>query len=346
MLRRVLMSGAASAAFAFATAIGFAPDAAAQKTKLTVYTALENEQLPVYKQAFEAANPDVEIAWVRDSTGVITARFLAEKANPQADVIWGLAVTSLMLFDAQGLLQGYTPKDAAALKPAFRSTANPMTWTGMDAWIAVLCINSVERQKAGIPIPTSWNDLLDPKYKGHFVMPHPASSGTGYLAIAGWMKAMGEPGAWASMDRLHQNVGVYLHSGSAPCVQAARGERMVGLGFDMRGASEKSKGAPLELIVPKEGTGWDMEATAIVKGTKNLAAAQKLHDFAASTKANALYGQYYAIVAAPGASSSPPNYPPTAEPAMLPLDLKWMAENRERILAEWEKRYGSKAAPK
>ena len=346
MFRRALMSGAASAAFAFATAIGFAPDAAAQKTKLTVYTAIENEQMPVFKQAFEAANPDVELAWVRDSTGVLTARFLAEKANPQADVIWGLAVTSLMLFEQQGLLQGYTPKAGAALKPSFRSSANPMTWTGMDAWIAVLCVNQVERQKAGAPLPASWNDLLDPKFKGQFVMPHPASSGTGYLAVAGWLKIYGEAGGWAYMDKLHENVGLYLHSGSAPCVQAARGERMIGLGFDMRGASEKTKGAPIDLVVPKEGSGWDMEATAIVKGTKHLAAAQKLADFAASREANEIYGKYYAIVGSPDVKSAPANYPPAAEASMLPLDLAWMAANRERILAEWSKRYDGKSAPK
>ena len=54
------------------------------------------------------------------------------------------------------------------------------------------------------------------------------------------------------MDGLHENIAVYTHSGSAPCVQAAKGERMVGIGFDMRGASEKTKGAPIDLD-PAEG---------------------------------------------------------------------------------------------
>jgi len=63
------------------------------KTELTVYTALEAEQLKTYKKAFEQANPDVEIKWVRDSTGIITAKLLAEKARPQADAVWGLAAT-------------------------------------------------------------------------------------------------------------------------------------------------------------------------------------------------------------------------------------------------------------
>jgi ABC-type spermidine/putrescine transport system permease subunit II len=34
------------------------------------------------------------------------------------------------------------------------------------------------------------------------------------------------------MDRLHENIGAYLHSDSAPCVQAARGERTVGVALD------------------------------------------------------------------------------------------------------------------
>ena len=38
----------------------------AQKTRLTVYSALEVDQINPYKAAFEAANPDVEIVWVRN----------------------------------------------------------------------------------------------------------------------------------------------------------------------------------------------------------------------------------------------------------------------------------------
>ena len=97
-------------------------------------------------------------------------------------------------------------------------------------------------------------------------MPNPASSGTGYLTVAGWLTIMGEEAGWKFMDALHQNVAQYLHSGSAPCVQAAKGERLMGIGFDMRGATEKTKGAPIDLIVPKEGLGWEMEVTGHHEG--------------------------------------------------------------------------------
>ncbi len=338
----------AAAVFAGALSLAGAGEAAAQqKTRVTVYTALENEQLGPYKTAFEADNPDVEIAWVRDSTGVITARFMAEKDNPRADVIWGLAATSLLTFKQQGLLEPYTPKGFEALKPAYRDQQSPPAWTGMDAWLAVVCYNNIEGPKKNAVAPKTWKDLAKPEYKGQIVMPHPASSGTGYLVIAAWLQLWGEQDGWKFMDQLHDNIAVYTHSGSAPCVQAARGERLIGIGFDMRGASEKTKGAPLDLIVPSEGVGWDMEATSIVKGTKNLEAAKKLADFAATAKANEiLYGKNYALVAHPAVKAAPANYPADGERMMIKNDFLWMAQNRERILAEWSKRYENKAAPK
>ncbi len=316
------------------------------KTRLTVYTALENDQLQPFKTAIEKAIPGVEVAWVRDSTGVITARFLAEKDNPRADAIIGLAATSIIVFEKEGLLETYKPAGADALKPVFRDSAEPYTWTGMDGYLGVICYNTVEAGKVGATPPKAWKDLLDAKYKDKLVMPHPASSGTGYLMVGAWLQMMGEAEGWKFMDALHQNIAVYTHSGSAPCVQAARGERVAGIALDMRGASEKTKGAPLEVIIPAEGTGWEMEAAAVVKGSKNLDLAKKLLDWIASKEANELYAQTYAVVALPGAEKLPPNYPADAEKKLIKNDFGWMAANRAKILAEWTKRYDSKAAPK
>ncbi|KAB1070291.1 putative 2-aminoethylphosphonate ABC transporter substrate-binding protein [Methylobacterium planeticum] len=333
-------------ALAFALALLGSAAQAADRTKLTIYTALENDQLGPVKVSIERAVPEVEVVWVRDSTGVITARFLAEKENPRADLVIGLAASSLLMFEKLGLLAEYRPQGADALKPAFRDATAPYTWTGMDAYLGVVCFNTAEATRDGIRTPERWADLLAPGLKGKIVMPHPASSGTGYLMVAGWLQSMGEEKGWAFMDKLHENMAAYLHSGSAPCVQAARGERVAGLSLDMRGASEKSKGAPLEVVVPADGTGWDEEALAVVASSKNPALARKVADWGASKAANEVYAKSYAIVAYPGVASAPANYPAQAEAAMIKNDLGWMAENRERILAEWSRRYESKAAAK
>src|SRR3954451_20921367 len=307
---------------------------AADRTKLTIYTALENDQLGPVKASIERAVPEVEVVWVRDSTGVITARFLAEKENPRADLVIGLAASSLLMFEKLGLLAEYKPQGADALKAEFRGPKAPYTWTGMDAYLGVVCFNNAEASRDGIGTPARWSDLLAPGLKGKIVMPHPASSGTGYLMVAGWLQSLGEQEGWKFMDGLHENIAAYLHSGSAPCVQAARGERTAGLALDMRGASEKTKGAPIEVIVPKEGAGWEVEATAIVKGTKNLEVAKKVADWGTTKGANELYSKTYALVALPGVQNTPPNYPGNAESGMIKNDLAWMADNRERILAE------------
>ena len=85
---------------ATALALAMSGGAAAQKTELTVYTALETDQLKAYQEGFNKVHPDIDITWVRDWTGVISAKLLAEKANPKADVVMGVAATSMAVFDA------------------------------------------------------------------------------------------------------------------------------------------------------------------------------------------------------------------------------------------------------
>jgi iron(III) transport system substrate-binding protein len=340
-----MLKGFMTAALSATVALGLSVGAAvAQKTQLTVYTALENDQLGPYKAAIEKAVPEVDIQWVRDSTGVITARLLAEKSAPKADIVLALAASSLLLFKQEGMIEPYQPAGAAALKPAFRPADG--SFVGMDAFLGVICYNTIEGGKAGLSTPKSYKDLLDARYKGKIVMPHPASSGTGYLMVAAWLQTFGEAEGWKFMDALHENIAVYTHSGSAPCVQAAKGERVLGLGFDMRGAREKTNGAPIDLVLPDEGAGWDMEASALMKGSKNLAVAKKVMDWAASKEANELYAKYYAIVAHQDVKAAPPNYPANAEAKMAKIDLDKMALTREAVLKEWSRRYEAKAAPR
>ncbi|MCH8498896.1 MAG: putative 2-aminoethylphosphonate ABC transporter substrate-binding protein [Marinobacter sp.] len=311
-------------------------------TELTVYTAVESDDLRKYAERFNQAHPDIRIRWVRDSTGVITARLLAEKENPRADVIWGLAATSLLILDDQDMLHGYAPKGVEKLDPKFVSRENPPSWVGMDAWVAAICYNTIEGQRRGIPMPTSWEDLTKPEYRGQVIMPNPASSGTGYLDVASWMQLFGEEQAWDYMDRLHANISRYTHSGSAPCNLAASGEAVVGVSFAFRAARLKTQGAPVEVVFPSEGLGWDMEAAAIVKGTRNLEAAKTLMDWAVSREANELYNEGYAVVAMPGVAKPLPNYPEDIVERMIDNDFGWAAVNRDRILQEWQRRYDGK----
>ncbi len=330
-----------------ATALSMAAfGVSAQKTQLSVYTALETDQLKAYKEGFEKANPNIEITWVRDSTGIITAKLLAEKANPKADVVMGVAATSMAVFDNEGMLVPYAPAGLNRVAAQYRDPKNPPTWVGMDVWGATICYNTAEGAKRNIPKPETWKDLTKPVYKGQVVMPHPASSGTGFFDVSAWLQMWGEAEGWKYMDALHENIAQYMHSGSRPCAAAAAGEYVVGISFEYRANREKARGAPIELVFPKEGLGWDLEAVGIHKGTKNLDAAKKLLDWAVSDAAMELYANNFAIVAVPAKSKPLPNVPADYASRLVKNDFAWAAKNRDRVLTEWSKRYESKAAPK
>jgi iron(III) transport system substrate-binding protein len=333
-----------------ALGLAVAGSAVAQKTQLTVYTALETDQLKAYEAGFNKVVPDVEIKWVRDSTGVITAKLLAEKANPQADVVMGVAASSLALLKSNGMLEPYAPLNLDAIMSQYRDKANPPAWFGMDVWGATICFNTVEAQKKNLPKPETWKDLTKPIYKGQIVMPNPASSGTGYFDVTAWLTLFGDDkgkgGGWKFMDGLHENIAQYTHSGSRPCNMAAAGEYVLGISFEYRGNSNKAKGAPIDLVFPKEGLGWDLEAFAIHKGTKKLDAAKKLADWASSKDAMLLYGKNFAITAQPGVAEPLKNIPADYEKRLVKMDFQWAADNRERILDEWNKRYSAKSEPK
>ncbi len=324
--------------------------ALAQKTQLTVYTALETDQLKAYENGFTKVNPDIEIKWVRDSTGVITAKLLAEKANPQADVVMGVAASSLALLDKQRMLIPYAPLNLDAIMGQYRDKKNPPAWFGMDVWGATVCFNTVEAQKKGLPKPETWKDLTKPIYKGQIVMPNPASSGTGFFDVSAWLTLWGDDngkgGGWKYMDALHENIAQYTHSGSKPCNMAGTGEYVMGISFEYRGNANKAKGAPIDLVFPTEGLGWDLEAFAIHAGTKKLVAAKKLADWASSKDAMLLYGKNFAITAQPGVAEPLKNVPADYEKRLVKMDFAVTAANRERVLAEWIRRYDSKSEAK
>ena len=337
MARRIRDAVTALIVTALAVVSGVAP-ALAQKQTVVAYTAIENEQITEYMKAITKALPNIDLKLLRLSTGDISARFMAEKDNMQADVIWGVGATNILIFKNAGMLEPYAPKGLEKIVPLFRDKDNPPAWVGMDIYMSAFCFNTEVGKKHNLPVPTSWADLTKPVYKGHVVMPNPASSGTGYLSVASILQRMGEAEGWKYLDALHQNIAEYSKSGSKPCKDAAAGERGVGVSFEYVAYEMKKKGAPVEMVLPKEGAGYEMEANALTKkGAKNPAAKQFL-DWADSEEAMRLYAQYFAAVGVAGIPG-PEGLPKDITKVVYPNDFDWSAKNRDRILTEWQKRY-------
>lgn len=319
------------------------------ETSLNIYTALEDEQIEEYIASFREAHPDVELNITRDSTGVITAKLLAEKDNPQADVVWGLSAASLLVLDGQDMLEPYAPKGVEKILSQFKDEAEVPKWVGIDAWETAFLVNKEVLAAHNIKdIPKNYEDLIDPQYKGLIAMSNPASSGTGTLTVNGILSLMGEEKGWDYLDKLHENVSVYLHSGSAPAKNTATGEYGIGVSFGYRCIkSAEEMGDNGVVVFPSEGSGWDVEANCLIKKANTKKIAKAFLDWAIEDEQMKKYAENYPIVATGTGDSIPEGYEQNPVDQLIDvIDLKWCAENRERILNEWTNRYDGKSAEK
>ena len=316
--------------------------------ELLVYSSTDADNLKYYMEEFQKDHPDIKVNVIRESTGTMAAKLLAEKDNPQADFLFEMAATAALNMEAEGMFHEYTPKGMDKIDQRYVDKTAPVTWVGNYGWAGCICWNRIEAENLGLPKPKSWADLANPIYKGHISMPNPASSGTGYLDVSSWIQIMGEDKAWKYMDALHKNVAVYTHSGSKPCKQAGSGEFTIGISWPGRAIKIIKAGAPIDMIIPDEGIGWEMQVVAIMAGTDNLPDAKRLMDWTLG-RGMSLFGERQSIIADPSKITKDPDLPGFYDEVQAKLinnNFVWAAANKPRIVGEWKKRYDGKTEPK
>ncbi|MDI6763888.1 MAG: extracellular solute-binding protein, partial [Thermodesulfobacteriota bacterium] len=172
--------------------VAFLSGSVLAQEKVVVYTSLETDEVAEYLKLARKELPDLDIHIIRLSTGELGARMLAEKDNPQADCIWGWAVTNLEDFVTKGMVEPYKPKGVEKLEKRF---VHPKYYyVGIDMYIAAFCVNTKVMKEKDLPMPKGWNDLLDPKFKGLIAMPNPVASGTGFLQVSSILQMYGAKG--------------------------------------------------------------------------------------------------------------------------------------------------------
>ncbi len=320
--------------FVFAMSLA---SAGAAKDKVTVYTSLETDETVKYLEVARKDLPDLDIDIIRLSTGELGARMLAEKDNPQADCIWGWAVTNMEQFIPAGMVVPYRAKGTEKLEKRF---VHPQDYyAGIDMYIAAFCVNTKVLKERGLPMPKGWNDLLRPEFKGLIAMPNPVASGTGFLQVASLLQMYGakegKEDGWEFLKKLDKNMGQYIKSGSRPAKMTAQGEFAVGCSFDFVVGELKKGGAPVEFVFPVEGAGYEVEANALLKGAKNPATAKKFLDWAISPNAMNAYSAFKLGVTLPGIPTRP-DMPKLSEIKLYPMDFAWQGKNYQSILKKWE----------
>ena len=309
--------------------------------EITVYSSLEEDEIKDYLEVAKKDIPGVKVNVLRLSTGDLGARILAEASNPKHDVIWGWAVTNMSDPRILKLLEAYKPKGLDKVGGSFKSKDGK--WFATQGYMAAFCVNTKRLEEKKLPMPKSWNDLLNPVYKGELIMPNPASSGTGYLQISSLLQNFGEKKGWEFLDKLDKNMGQYIKSGSKPCKKARAGEYAIGASFAFIAMKSIAEGYPVKMVIPSEGAGYELEASGLMASSKNKGDAKKFLDWSLGKSAVNAYAKYKAIVTVAGGgrpdAADKAGLPKDVEKALFKMDFDWSAKNRTDILKEWQKRY-------
>lgn len=260
--------------------------------EVVVYIAFGENEGKAMLEAFEKET-GCKFLFVRMPAGEIVARVQAEKASPQADLILGGAAENHEVLKAQGLLEKYLPKDAAKDIPEYYRDQDEF-WTGFYVGPLAIGVNKdywdKEFAPKGIESPKSFEDLLNPAFKGEIVMPDPSTSGTGYTLIASLVQSDGDQKAFDFLKKFRPQVAQFPGSGLKPAQMVGSGEYLICVNFLHDQLMLKKQGMPIVSVVP-EGAGWEIGATSIIKGGPNPEAAKALADFVVGKTAGDIHSQ-------------------------------------------------------
>jgi iron(III) transport system substrate-binding protein len=295
----------------------------------------ENYARPML-EAFEKAT-GIHVNFVRFSSGEALARLLAEKGNPQVDVLFGGPVETFTAGEEQGIFEAYVPPSAADLPPRFKSTRQ--MWTSMADDPLVFMSNSKFLGEHNLKPPASWEDLLNPAYKGMLQMADARTSGTAITRIFSILQVNNrdENAAFAYMKKLRQNIQAYTKSGGGGTVPVGLGQAAGGIFFIVDALFTRQKGYDVQISFPREGIGSAAECIALVKGNKNGAAARKLIDWATSPAMQSLLApaKINFLPAHPKVAPDPDLAATLKDAKIIEIDDKWAGDNRKRIVDRW-----------
>jgi len=302
--------------------------------KLTVYAGLQEDHAALAVKEFEKAT-GVKTEMVRMSGGEIFARIKAEKDNPSASIWYGGGALTFMAADNEGLLEEYISPESENIDDQFKDAEG--AWTGIYTGILGIEGNQAWLEDNNLELPTTWDELLKPEFKGNIVIAHPASSSTAYNFLATILQLKGEEEGFAYLQKFNEQVRQYTKSGSAPGRMAGLGEAPIAIGFLHDAIKYQEEGyKDLIFTAPEDGTGYEIGAVGIIKGGPDQEAARMFVDWSLSKEAQELGKTVGSFQFLTNNTAEPPEQAKSLKGANL-IDYKfqWAADNREEFLEKF-----------
>ena len=275
--------------------------------------------------------------------GELTNKLVLTKNSPIADLVYGIDNTFVSRAAEEGVLTPYEPQDAvgAELEPEDAEVAELVTPIDFSD----VCVNVDDTwfAKEGLEPPSTYDDLVDPRYEGLFVTPAPSTSSPGLAFLVGTVARYGDDGWEDYWQRLLDN-GTKLTAGweDAYLVDFSAGggggDRPIVLSYASsppftvpEGEDEPTTSALLDTCTRQ------VEYAAVLEGAENPEGAQAFIDFMTTQRFQEALPETMYVYPADTSVDLPPDWAAHAPTAERTWDLpeSTVAENRDAWLQSW-----------
>ena len=329
-MKKIKLGVAALALLGITTAL----TACNSKQKVVIYSSMEDYTLELLQKRLDEKFPSYNVVIEYMSTSNIATKVIEEGANSDCDIVFGEEYGYTEKMIAAGVLDSIEGDYDISkyVDDAVPATVNKYALPCCRTGGGIILNTSVLASK-GLSKPTSYNDLLDPAYKGLVSMASPKSSGTGYMFFYSLVKAWGEEKALKFFDDLTPNVLAYTTSGSGPVNALVNREVAVGFGMLSQAVTKINDGnKELEITFFEEGAPYNLYANVIVKGKKQRQCVKDVMDYLDASFTNESNELYYPEPVIKNAKYNIPNFPTNIKYAdMTGNNLT----NKEALLAKW-----------
>lgn len=226
------------------------------------------------------------------NSGQSLAALAAEKANPVADVVY-YGVTFGIEAAKQNLVQAYKPANWDKIPADLKDPDGK--WFAIHSGTLGFMVN-VDALR-GKPVPASWNDLLDPQYRGMVAYLDPASAFVGYVGAVALNRALGgeldnfDP-AIAWFKKMQANKPIVPKQ--TAYARVLSGEIPILVDFDFNAYRAKYKDAAnVQFVIPQEGTISVPYVISLVAGAPHAENARAVLDFTLSDAGQAIWANAF-----------------------------------------------------
>jgi iron(III) transport system substrate-binding protein len=258
-------------------------EAAKKEGQVSYYTSTDLPVAEKLAKAFEAKYPGIAVRVERTGAERVFQRIGQEySSNIHAvDVVNSSDAAHFIVWKRDGILAPYVPEDVGNY-PAEHKDADGQ-FASFRVWLSIIAYNTtlVKPEEA----PTSFADLLDPKWKGKIVKAHPGYSGTIMTATYQMQRDLG----WTWFEQLAKQNIMQVQSSADPPKKLDLGERAVMAdGNEYNIFQLKEKGRPVEPVYATEGSPLIIGPNGIFKSSPNPNAGKLFQSFCFSREAQQL----------------------------------------------------------